>query len=239
MEEKANILVVDDLPEKLLVFTSILEELGQNLVTVRSGSDALREVLAREFAVILLDVNMPDIDGLDTAKLIRQYKKSAHTPIIFITAYADEMQTAQGYSLGAVDYILSPVRPDVLRSKVKVFVDLYQMQQRTRAIAEDRVAFAKAEAARFAAEETSRRSSFLSRASHELGASLHLEDGMSRLLQLVVPDLADSAALTVDAEADRPLIYLRSGTADRAATQALLSYASLPPALATSLQRAL
>src|SRR3954464_182009 len=120
MEEKANILVVDDLPEKLLVFTSILEELNQNLVTVRSGSDALREVLTREFAVILLDVNMPDIDGLETAALIRKYKRSAHTPIIFITAYADEMQTAQGYSLGAVDYILSPIIPEVLRTKVKV-----------------------------------------------------------------------------------------------------------------------
>ena len=102
-EEKANILIVDDLPEKLLVFQTILEELDQNLVMVRSGSEALREVLAREFAVILLDVNMPDIDGLETAKLIRQYKKSSHTPIIFITAYADEMQTAQGYSLGAVE----------------------------------------------------------------------------------------------------------------------------------------
>ncbi|TMH70988.1 MAG: response regulator, partial [Betaproteobacteria bacterium] len=188
-EEQANILVVDDLPEKLLVFSSILEELGQNLVMVRSGSEALREVLHREFgqnlvmvrsgsealrevlhrefAVILLDVNMPDIDGLETAKLIRQYKKSAHTPIIFITAYADEMQTAQGYSLGAVDYILSPVRPDVLRSKVKVFVELFQMQQRTR---------------------------------QELGASLDLEQGMRRLLDLVVPHVCDVAALTVEKE---------------------------------------
>src|SRR6267143_5527956 len=131
-EEKANIRVVDDLPEKLLVFSSILEELGQNLVMVRSGSDALREVLAREFAVILLDVNMPDIDGLETAKLIRQYKRSAHTPIIFITAYADELQTAQGYSLGAVDYILSPVNPDVLRTKVRVFVELFQMAEQAK-----------------------------------------------------------------------------------------------------------
>src|SRR5258706_5746521 len=238
-EEKAAILIVDDLPEKLLVFQSILEELGQELVLVRSGSQALREILQREFAVVLLDVNMPDIDGLETAKLIRQYKRSAHTPIIFITAYADEMQTAQGYSLGAVDYILSPVIPEVLRSKVKVFVEMFQMQQRTRALAEERVALAKAEAARFAAEETSRRSSFLSRASHELGASLHLEDGMSRLLQLVVPDLADTAALTVDAEADRPLIFLRAGAAEHAATQPLVSYAGLPVALAMSLQRAL
>jgi signal transduction histidine kinase len=126
--------------------------------------------------VILLDVNMPDIDGLETAKLIRQYKRSAHTPIIFITAYADEMQTAQGYSLGAVDYILSPVNAEVLRSKVKVFVELYQMQVRTRAMAEERVALAKAEAARFAAEETTRRlqdeaqrkDEFLAMLSHEL-----------------------------------------------------------------------
>src|ERR1041384_3279079 len=146
-EEKANILVVDDLPEKLLVFSSILEEVGENLVMVRSGSEALREVLTREFAVILLDVNMPDIDGLETGRLIRQYKKSAHTPIIFITAYADEMQTAQGYSLGAVDYILSPVVPEVLRSKVKVFVDLFQMQARTREMAAE-------QAARVLAEET-------------------------------------------------------------------------------------
>src|SRR5947207_14080281 len=159
-EEKANILVVDDLPEKLLVFSSILEEVGENLVMVRSGSDALREVLNREFAVILLDVNMPDIDGLETGRLIRQYKKSALTPIIFITAYADEMQTAQGYSLGAVDYILSPVRPDVLRSKVKVFVELHQMQQRTRAIAED-------EAASHAAEEANRRANYLAPSFHD------------------------------------------------------------------------
>jgi signal transduction histidine kinase len=190
-EEKASILVVDDLPEKLLVFESILEELGQNLVKVRSGSEALREILAREFAVILLDVNMPDIDGLETAKLIRQYKKSAHTPIIFVTAYADEMQTAAGYSLGAVDYILSPVRADVLRSKVKVFVDLYQMQQRTKAMAE-------AEAARRAAEEATRRSNFLAHASHELGASLDLEHGMRKLLDLLVPHVCDAAAVRVE-----------------------------------------
>jgi signal transduction histidine kinase len=195
-EEKANILVVDDLSEKLLVFSSILEELNENLVMVRSGSEALREVLNREFAVILLDVNMPDIDGLETGRLIRQYKKSAHTPIIFITAYADEMQTAQGYSLGAVDYILSPVRPDVLRSKVKVFVELFKMQQRIKAMAE-------ADAARLAAEENTRRSNFLAHASHELGASLDLEQGMRRLLELVVPHVCDVATVTIEKEAGK------------------------------------
>src|SRR4029077_18517181 len=151
MNDRANILIVDDLPEKLLVFKTVLEDLGTNLIMVRSGSEALREVLEREFAVILLDVNMPDIDGIETGTLIRKYKKSAHTTIIFVTAYADEMQTAQGYSLGAVDYILSPVMPDVLRSKVKVFVELYQAQQRIKLMAEEQVARAQAEAAQRAA----------------------------------------------------------------------------------------
>ena len=199
---------------------------------VRSGSEALKEILHREFAVILLDVNMPDIDGLETAKLIRQYKRSAHTPIIFITAYADEMQTAQGYSLGAVDYILSPVMPEVLRSKVKVFVELYQMQVRTRAHAEERVALAKAEAARVAAEETMRRSTFLARASHELGSSLDLEEGMRRLLGLLVPDLADEAALVVD---ESSLLFFHRG----AETRAVRGYPELPAALASAMQRAL
>jgi signal transduction histidine kinase len=232
MEDKSHILIVDDLPEKLLVFKTILEELDQNLIMVRSGSEALKEILQREFAVILLDVNMPDIDGLETARLIRQYKKSAHTPIIFITAYADEMQTAQGYSLGAVDYILSPVIPDVLRSKVRVFVDLYQMQQRTKAMAGEQVARARAEAARAAAEETTRRSTFLARASHELGASLDLEQGMRRLLELVVPQMADSAALVVDGEADSPLIFYNAEGQMRS-----VGYADLPEPLRSALQR--
>jgi signal transduction histidine kinase len=231
-KDRCDILIVDDLQEKLLVFKTILEELGQNLVMVRSGSEALREVLHREFAVILLDVNMPDIDGLETARLIRQYKKSAHTPIIFITAYADEMQTAQGYSLGAVDYILSPVIADVLRQKVRVFVDLYQMQQRTRAMAGEQVARARAEAARASAEEATRRSNFLARASHELGASLDLEQGMRRLLDLVVPQIAETAALVVDSDSETPLIFHKTEGGARAT-----SYAELPEGLRSALQR--
>jgi signal transduction histidine kinase len=231
-EEKSNILIVDDLPEKLLVFKTILEELDQNLIMVRSGSEALREILQREFAVILLDVNMPDIDGLETGRLIRQYKKSAHTPIIFITAYADEMQTAQGYSLGAVDYILSPVVPDVLRSKVRVFVDLYQMQQRTRAMAGEQVARARAEAARIAAEETTRRSNFLARASHGLGAALDREQGLRRLRDLVVPEMADGAARVGDAETDRPKRFHKKG-----AREALCEFGARPEPRRAALQR--
>jgi CheY-like chemotaxis protein len=128
-QEKANILVVDDLEEKHLVFRSILEELGQNIVSARSGKEALGYILEQEFAVILLDVNMPDIDGLETASLIRQYKKTAQTPIVFITAYVDDEQVRRGYALGAVDYIPSPVIPEVLRSKVRVFVELFRMNR--------------------------------------------------------------------------------------------------------------
>src|SRR5262249_57723753 len=102
--DKANILVVDDLPEKLLSLELVLQDLGQNVVTARSGREALRRLLEQDFAVILLDVNMPDIDGFETASLIRQRRRSEHTPIIFITAFGDDMHASQGHSLGAVDY---------------------------------------------------------------------------------------------------------------------------------------
>ena len=194
---RANILIVDDLPEKLLVFGTVLEELEQNLVFVRSGRDALREVLQREFAVILLDVNMPDIDGFETAGLIRGYQKSAHTPIIFITSFPDEMQTARGYSLGAVDYIMSPVVPEVLRSKVRVFVTLHAMRRQIRRQADDRAAMLAAQAARDIAERNDRRSVFLSQASRTLGDSLDAAVGAERLAHLVVPQLAPLALVVL------------------------------------------
>jgi signal transduction histidine kinase/DNA-binding response OmpR family regulator len=240
VEERANILIVDDLPEKLLVFGTVLEDLGQNLVFVRSGSEALREVLHKEFAVILLDVNMPDIDGFETAGLIRRYKKSAHTPIIFITAYADEMQTATGYSLGAVDYILSPVVPEMLRSKVKVFVDLYTMQQRIKRQADERVARVAAEAARRVAEDSHRRSNFLSQVSSVLSGSLDLDVGMRALLELLVPQTSAWAGLFM---ADEYLALGRglaavapAGSAEPQLTPA--QHQSLPESVRHSLQRA-
>ena len=108
------------------MYRSLLEDLDADIVLASSGTEALKQVLREEFAVILLDVNMPDIDGLETASLIRNHKHGRHTPIIFITSYADEMQIVRGYELGAVDYILSPVIAPVLRTKVRVFVDLFQ-----------------------------------------------------------------------------------------------------------------
>ncbi|MGH8796912.1 MAG: response regulator, partial [Caldimonas sp.] len=195
--ERANILIVDDLPEKLLVFRTLLEDLGHELVCADSGAGALKEILKHEFAVILLDVNMPDIDGFETASLIRQYKRSAHTPIIFITSYADEMQTIRGYALGAVDYILSPVIPEILRSKVKVFVDLHLMQRRLRRHVEERAALAAAQAARAAAEENTRRSDFLSHASRVLGGSLDVATAARQLIEMLVPQFAAQASVAL------------------------------------------
>jgi PAS domain S-box-containing protein len=125
--EPAKILLVDDRPDKLVALTAVLAELGQELIVANSGKEALRLILAHDFAVILLDVSMPVMDGFETASLIRQRRKSEHTPIIFITAMsATEHHASKGYSLGAVDYIYAPVIPDVLRAKVSVFVDLFR-----------------------------------------------------------------------------------------------------------------
>lgn len=125
-EDKVSILIVDDRPEKALALEAVLEDLGQTIIHASSGREALRHVLQHDFAVILLDVNMPGMDGFETADLIRQRPSSRHVPIIFITAFSDEMHTTRGYSLGAVDYIQAPVVPDVLRTKVAVFVDLFR-----------------------------------------------------------------------------------------------------------------
>ncbi|MEJ5988859.1 response regulator [Ramlibacter sp. PS3R-8] len=195
--EKVNILVVDDLAEKHVVFSTILEELGQNIVSARSGQEALKFILEMEFAVILLDVNMPDIDGLETASLIRQYKKSAQTPIVFITAYVDELQARRGYALGAVDYIPSPVVPEVLRSKVRVFVELFRMNRQLQKQALQREELARSEAARTAAEAAIRRADFLAEASQVLSRSLNLDDTIAAMLDLCVPALADRAILGI------------------------------------------
>ncbi len=124
---RVKVLLVDDRQDKRLALTAILEDMDLELVTAQSGRDALRMVLIHEFAVILLDVSMPLMDGIETASLIRQRKVNEHLPIIFITAFNDtDDQASRGYALGAVDFIFAPVIPAVLRSKVAVFVDLFR-----------------------------------------------------------------------------------------------------------------
>jgi PAS domain S-box-containing protein len=124
---RANLLLVDDREENLLALEAILEPIGHRLVSVRSGAAALKELLLDDFACILLDVQMPELDGFELATLIKQRKRSQHIPIIFVTALSqDEEHVYRGYSAGAVDYILKPIDPNVLRSKVSVFVELWE-----------------------------------------------------------------------------------------------------------------
>jgi len=125
----ASVLVVDDDPKSLLAIEGLLSELGSsvNVVSASSGEDALRRVLERDFAVIVLDARMPGIDGFATARLIHTRERSRHTPIIFLTGeYDDATSIFRGYEAGAVDYIVKPPIPEMLRSKISVFVDLYK-----------------------------------------------------------------------------------------------------------------
>lgn len=135
--EKVNILMVDDSPDKLIAMESVLGELGQNIVKVSSGEEALRILLKQEFALILLDVNMPGMDGFETAQLIRKRKSLELIPIIFVTSLSTtDADVFKGYAFGAVDYILTPILPKILKTKVGVFVDLWKQRRELEARAE-------------------------------------------------------------------------------------------------------
>jgi signal transduction histidine kinase len=193
--EPVNILVVDDRPAKLIAMEALLADLGENVVCVASGADALRQLPERDFAVILLDVNMPDMDGFETAALIRQRPRWQHVPIIFMTAASDDTHVLRGYSLGAVDYILSPIVPEILRTKVRVFVELFRMTAQLKRQAEERVALAEEQARRAAAEAASRRAAFLADAGKNMARSLDLGTTAKATLDLAVPNLGDFAML--------------------------------------------
>ncbi len=136
-EQPVNILVVDDQPENLMALEAVLEALGQNVVKANSGKDALKALLHDDFAIVILDVNMPGMNGFETASVFRQRENSKHTPIIFLTAmYTQDADRSLGYSLGAVDFIVKPFNPDVLKSKVSVFVDLFKKTQEIKRQAE-------------------------------------------------------------------------------------------------------
>lgn len=129
----ASILMVDDRVENLVALEAVLQPLGHTLVRALSGEEALRSLLRRDFAVILLDVQMPGMNGFETASIIKARERSRHTPIIFLTAISKEEEYVfEGYSAGAVDYIFKPFNPEILRSKVSVFVDLYAKGQQIR-----------------------------------------------------------------------------------------------------------
>jgi PAS domain S-box-containing protein len=127
VSDRAKLLLVDDRPENLLALEAILEPLGQELVRAQSGEEALRQLLHEEFAAILLDVQMPGMDGFQTAELIKKRERTRHIPILFLTAISkDAEHVFRGYGAGAVDYLMKPFDPHILRAKVSVFIDLWQ-----------------------------------------------------------------------------------------------------------------
>jgi len=130
MTEKVPILIVDDLPTNIMALEAVIADMGFEIITARSGNDALRLSLKYDFALILLDVQMPGMNGFEVARLIRSNPKTNHFPIIFVTAgMKDLLDQIEGYETGAVDYLMKPFEPVILRSKVRVFQELYQQRK--------------------------------------------------------------------------------------------------------------
>ncbi|MCC6551831.1 MAG: response regulator [Polyangiaceae bacterium] len=193
-EGRVDILAVDDNADNLVALEAILDQPGQRILRARSGREALRHVLGHELAVILLDINMPGMDGFETAQLIRQHRNARHTPIIFMTARGDELHLQRSYSLGAVDYIMTPVVPEVLRTKVGVFVELFR----------------KAAEVRRQAAALQRRAAqlhLLSAASIAINSALSL-DAMLRAITDAARDILQThqavTVLTLDLPGERP-----------------------------------
>ncbi|MBZ5714743.1 response regulator [Nannocystis pusilla] len=181
MEAPVDILLVDDNPNNLLALEALLSDIGARFVKARSGVDALKCLLEQDFALIILDIQMPDMDGFETAAMIRGRERSRRIPIIFLTAFnRSDTQVHRGYALGAVDFLFKPIVPEILRSKVAVFADLYRKTEEVRRQAEQlriaerqaherRLAVAELEArAQVLAEADRRKDEFMAVMAHEL-----------------------------------------------------------------------
>src|SRR5579883_3442655 len=194
IQDRMKILLVDDNPENLVSLEAALDGLGQELVLARSGMEALRHLLEDDFAAILLDVKMPDMDGFQTAELIRARKRSRHTPILFLTGYKSDDHLSRGYDLGAVDFLFKPIVPEILRSKVSVFVE---MARNTQLLREKTEVLAKAEQKFRALLEVTPDAMFITRSDGEIVmVNSHTKDLLGyerrdlvgRNLRTVVPD---------------------------------------------------
>ena len=222
VSQKVNILLVDDRDDKLLALEAVLSSLGQNLVIAHSGKEALRHLLKTDVAVILLDVSMPGMDGFETAGLIRQRPCTEHTPIIFVTSVdQSDTQVYKGYSLGAVDYILTPIVPEVLRAKVAVFVDLYLKTEQIRQQGEQLRHMEETEHRQRLAEAVNRleaetkRNRFFTLALDLLGIGnfdgrlLQVNPAWEKLLGYTEEELKAVPAVTFAHPDDHPAIYER------------------------------
>ena len=194
---KVNILLVDDQPARLLTYEAVLAELGQNLVTARSGLEALEKLMREEFAVVLLDVSMPDMDGFEAARLIHDHPRFERTPIIFVTGvHISELDRLQGYKLGAVDYVSIPVVPEILHSKVAVLVELYCKRRELRelnrnlALANERLAHDNVALREEKTRELEQLNATLQRANEQLASANEQLASANRRLQSEVVERA-------------------------------------------------
>jgi two-component system sensor histidine kinase/response regulator len=224
-EGNVNILLVDDKVHNLVALEAVLGELNQNLVRAQSGREALRRLREEDFAVIILDVRMPGLDGLDTATLLRRLDRSKHTPIIFVSAMdTPPTQEFKFYEAGAVDYLEKPFRPEVLRSKVKVFVDLFLKTEQIRQQSERlRILELREQERKFSELEEVKREldGFAYTVAHDLRSPLRAMSGFSEAL---LEEYADKLDLTGRDYATR---ILESARRMDSLIQDLLAYSRL------------